>query len=48
MYYLNTYKNEIKYYKEKSKLLLKKSKTTYGNKYDLFLRKDKNIESKNM
>lgn len=55
MYYLTTNKNEIKYYKEKSKLLLKKAKPLMEiyrennkNEYDLFLRKDKNIESKNM
>ena len=52
MYYLTTNKNEIKYYKEKSKLLLKKAKPLMEiyrennkNEYDLFLRKDKNIES---
>ena len=50
MYYLTTNKNEIKYYKEKSDLLLKKAKPLMeiyreGNikEYHLFLKKDENI-----
>ena len=51
MYYLTTNKNEIKYYKEKSDLLLKKAKPLMEiyresniKEYHLFLRKDENIE----
>lgn len=50
MYYLTTNKNEIKYYKEKSDLLLKKAKPLMeiyrennSKEYELFLRKDENI-----
>ena len=50
MYYLTTNKNEIKYYKEKSDLLLKKAKPLMEiyrennlKEYELFLRKDENI-----
>lgn len=50
MYYLTTNKNEIKYYKEKSNLLLKKAKPLMEiyrenniKEYELFLRKDENI-----
>lgn len=50
MYYLTTNKNEIKYYKEKSDLLLKKAKLLMeiyrennSKEYELFLRKDENI-----
>lgn len=50
MYYLTTNKNEIKYYKEKSDLLLKKAKPLMKiyrennlKEYELFLRKDENI-----
>ncbi len=50
MYYLTTNKNEIKYYKEKSDLLLKKAKPLMKiyrenniKEYELFLKKDKNI-----
>ena len=52
MYYLTTNKNEIKYYKEKSDLLLKKAKPLMeiyrennSKEYELFLRKDENILS---
>ena len=51
MYYLTTNKNEIEYYKEKSDLLLKKSKPLMEiyresniKEYHLFLKKDENIE----
>lgn len=51
MYYLTTNKNEIKYYKEKSDLLLKKAKPLMEiyresniKEYHLFLKKDENIE----
>ena len=51
MYYLTTNKNEIEYYKEKSDLLLKKAKPLMEiyresniKEYNLFLKKDKNIE----
>lgn len=51
MYYLTTNKNEIKYYKEKSNLLLKKAKPLMeiyrennSKEYELFLRKDENIK----
>lgn len=50
MYYLTTNKNEIKYYKEKSDLLLKKAKPLMEiykenniREYKLFLKKDENI-----
>ena len=50
MYYLTTNKNEIKYYKEKSNLLLKKAKPLMEiyresniKEYELFLRKDETI-----
>ena len=50
MYYLTTNKKEIKYYKEKSDLLLKKAKPLMeiyrennSKEYELFLRKDENI-----
>ena len=50
MYYLTTNKNEIKYYKEKSDLLLKKAKPLMEiykenniKEYKLFLKKDENI-----
>ena len=50
MYYLTTNKSEIKYYKEKSNLLLKKAKPLMEiyrenniNEYKLFLRKDETI-----
>ena len=50
MYYLTTNNNEIKYYKEKSKLLLKKAKPLMEiyresniKEYELFLRKDETI-----
>ena len=50
MYYLTTNKNEINYYKEKSKLLLKKAKPlmeiyreTNSKEYELFLRKNETI-----
>lgn len=52
MYYLTTNKNEIKYYKEKSNLLLKKAnplmeiyRENNSKEYELFLRKDENILS---
>ena len=52
MYYLTTNKNEIKYYKEKSNLLLKKAsplmeiyRENNSNEYELFLRKSENIKS---
>ena len=51
MYYLTTNKNEIKYYKEKSDLLLKKAKPLMEiyresniKECHLFLKKDENIE----
>ena len=51
MYYLTTNKNEIEYYKEKSDLLLKKTKPLMEiyresniKEYHLFLKKDENIE----
>ena len=51
MYYLTTNKNEIKYYKETSDLLLKKAKPLMEiyresniKEYHLFLKKDENIE----
>ena len=51
MYYLTTNKNEIEYYKEKSDLLLKKAKPLMEiyresniKEYNLFLKKDENIE----
>ena len=50
MYYLTTNKNEIRYYKEKSDLLLKKAKPLMEiykenniREYKLFLKKDENI-----
>lgn len=50
MYYLTTNKTEVKYYKEKSNLLLKKAKPLMEiyrennmKEYELFLKKDKNI-----
>ena len=50
MYYLTTNKNEIKYYKEKSELLLKKAKSLMEiyrennlSEYKLFLKNDENI-----
>ena len=50
MYYLTTNKNEIRYYKEKSELLLKKAKPLMEiykenniREYKLFLKKDENI-----
>ena len=50
-YYLTTNKNEIEYYKEKSKLLLKKAKPLMEiyresniKEYELFLKKDETIE----
>ena len=50
MYYLTTNKNEIRYYKEKSNLLLKKAKPLMEiykenniREYILFLKKDENI-----
>ena len=52
MYYLTTNKNEIRYYKEKSDLLLKKAKPLMEiykenniREYKLFLKKDENIIS---
>ena len=51
MYYLTTNKNEIEYYKEKSELILKKAKPLMQiyrenniKEYELFLKKDENIE----
>ena len=50
MYYLTTNKNEVKYYREKSDLLLKKAKPLMEiykenniREYKLFLKKDENI-----
>lgn len=50
MYYLTTNKNEIKYYREKSNLLLKKAKPLMkiyrennAKEYELFLKKDEKI-----
>ena len=50
MYYLSTNKNEVKYYKEKCDLLLKKAKPLMEiyrennqNEYELFLKNDENI-----
>ena len=50
MYYLTTNKNEIKYYKEKSELILKKAKPLMQiyrenniKKYELFLKNDEEI-----
>ena len=50
MYYLTTNKNEIKYYKEKSELILKKAKPLMQiyrenniKEYELFLKKDEEI-----
>ncbi len=50
MYYLTTNKNEIKYYKEKSELILKKAKTLMQiyrenniKEYELFLKNDEKI-----
>ena len=50
MYYLSTNKNEVKYYKEKCDLLLKKAKPLMEiyrennqNEYELFLKNDKNV-----
>ena len=52
MYYLTTNKTEVKYYKEKSDLLLKKARPLMEiyrennmKEYELFLKKDKNILS---
>ena len=50
MYYLTTNKNEIKYYKEKASLLLKKAKPLMEiyrenniKEYEIFLKKDENL-----
>ena len=50
MYYLSTNKNEVKYYKEKCDLLLKKAKPLMEiyrennqNEYELFLKNDENV-----
>ena len=50
MYYLTTNKNEVKYYREKSNLLLKKAKPLMkiyrennAKEYELFLKKDEKI-----
>ena len=51
MYYLSTNKNEVKYYKEKCDLLLKKAKPLMEiyrennqNEYELFLKNDENVK----
>lgn len=52
MYYLTTNKNEIKYYREKTNLLLKKANSLMdiyrkenSNEFKIFLQNDKNIKS---